>query len=110
MSPRKRLASPNSPKTSRGIAPSSNKSAPDKSLSNSSVNEFCREIIEDYLAGLTRFPGLRKFGKVVPNCGQNDADVVINTIISKSNSGSNETMQNVLAQIVEFWRIFEIFF
>ena len=40
------------------------------------------------------------FGEVGPFCGQNGADVDINTKNSKSNSGSNETMQNVLAPIV----------
>ena len=40
---------------------------------------------------------LGQFVKVGPFWGQNGADVDINTLYSKSNSGSNETMQNVLA-------------
>ena len=49
----------------------------------------------------------------IANCfswGRKEADVDINTENSKSNSGSNENMQNVEALIVQFWRIFEIFF
>ena len=53
---------------------------------------------------------LRKFGKVEEFHGPNEADVDINTKNSLDNSGSNETLQNALASIVQLWRIFEIFF
>ena len=43
---------------------------------------------------------LRQFAKVVPFCEPNEADVDINTRNSLDNSGSNETMQKVLALIV----------
>ena len=43
---------------------------------------------------------LRKFEKVGPFCEPNGADVDINNIDSLDNSGSNETMQKVLALIV----------
>ena len=43
---------------------------------------------------------LVKFGKVEPFCEPNVADVDINNINSLDNSGSNETMQKVLASIV----------
>ena len=43
---------------------------------------------------------LRKFGEVEPFCDLYGADVDINTKNSLDNSGSNETMQKVLASIV----------
>ena len=43
---------------------------------------------------------LRKFAQVGPFCEPNEADVDINNINSLNNSGSNETMQKVLASIV----------
>ena len=43
---------------------------------------------------------LRKFEKVVPFCDLYGPDVDINNINSLDNSGSNETMQKVLALIV----------
>ena len=43
---------------------------------------------------------LRKFEKVGPFCEHYVADVDINTENSLDNSGSNETMQKVLASIV----------
>ena len=43
---------------------------------------------------------LPKFEQVVPFCEPNEADVDINNINSLDNSGSNETMQKVLASIV----------
>ena len=43
---------------------------------------------------------LRKFAEVVPFCEHYGADVDINTENSLDNSGSNETMQKVLASIV----------
>ena len=43
---------------------------------------------------------LGKFAKVEPFYAPNEADVDINTKKSKSNSGSNETMQKVLASTV----------
>ena len=43
---------------------------------------------------------LRKFAKVGPFCEPNEPDVDINNINSLDNSGSNETMQKVLASIV----------
>ena len=43
---------------------------------------------------------LRKFAEVGPFCEPNVADVDINNINSLDNSGSNETMQKVLASIV----------
>ena len=46
--------------------------------------------------------------EIGPFWSQHGAEVDINTINSKSNSGSNETMQNVLALIVKILRIFEI--
>ena len=63
-----------------------------------------REKIEDYLQFLTRNEvsnfRLRKFGEVEPFCDLYEADVDINTKNSLDNSGSNETMQKVLASIV----------
>ena len=41
--------------------------------------------------------------EVVPFCGQNEADVDINTKNSKSDSGSNGTMQIVIASILFFY-------
>ena len=68
---------------------------------------FYREKIEDYLrflthAGETRFPifAWGNFEEVVPFCDLYGADVDINNINSLDNSGSNETMQKVLALIV----------
>ena len=43
---------------------------------------------------------LGKFEKVEPFCEPNEPDVDINNINSLDNSGSNETMQKVLASIV----------
>ena len=43
---------------------------------------------------------LGKFEQVEPFCEPNGADVDINNINSLDNSGSNETMQKVLALIV----------
>ena len=43
---------------------------------------------------------LRKFAEVEPFCDLYGADVDINTKNSLDNSGSNETMQKVLASIV----------
>ena len=43
---------------------------------------------------------LGQFEEVVPFCEPNVADVDINNINSLDNSGSNETMQKVLASIV----------
>ena len=43
---------------------------------------------------------LRKFEEVVPFCEHYGPDVDINNINSLDNSGSNETMQKVLASIV----------
>ena len=43
---------------------------------------------------------LRKFGEVEPFCDLYVADFDINTENSLDNSGSNETMQKVLASIV----------
>ena len=73
------------------------------------VHQHChsREKIEDYLrflthAGETRFPSFQvsKFAEVEPFCDLYEADVDINTKNSLDNSGSNETMQKVLASIV----------
>ena len=50
---------------------------------------------------------LRKFGKVGPFCEPNEWRVDINTENSLDNSGSNETMQKVLALIVWLWRNFQ---
>ena len=41
--------------------------------------------------------GLKKFEKVEPISTPSESDVDINTKKSKSNSGSNETMKNILA-------------
>ena len=49
---------------------------------------------------------IRKFAQVGPVCEPNRPDVDINNISSLDNSGSNETMQKVLASIVQLWRIF----
>ena len=43
---------------------------------------------------------LGQFEEVGPFCEPNEADVDINNINSLDNSGSNETMQKVLASIV----------
>ena len=43
----------------------------------------------------------------MPFCKLYQADVDINTGNSSDNSGSNETMQKVLAAIVYLWRIFQ---
>ena len=68
-----------------------------------------REKIEDYLRFLTHAGFqfllvsnfcLRKFAKVVPFCEPNGPDVDINNRNSLDNSGSNESMQKVLASIV----------
>ena len=53
---------------------------------------------------------MRKFEEVEQFHGPNGADVDIYTKNSLDNSGSNETLQNALASIVQLWRIFEIFF
>ena len=53
---------------------------------------------------------MRKFEEVEQFHGPNEADVDIYTKNSLDNSGSNETLQNALASIVQLWRIFEIFF
>ena len=50
---------------------------------------------------------MRKFGKVEPFCEHYGPDVDINTENSLDNSGSNETMQKVLASIVWVWRNFQ---
>ena len=50
---------------------------------------------------------MRKFGVVVPFCEYYEADVDINTENSLDNSGSNETMQKVLALIVWLQRSFQ---
>ena len=50
---------------------------------------------------------LRQFGEVVPFYDLYEADVDITTKNSLDNSGSNETMQKVLAWIVKLWRIFQ---
>ena len=65
---------------------------------------YYREKIENYLrflthAGESNFR-LRQFAKVVPFCDLYEADVDTNTRNSLDNSGSNETMQKVLASIV----------
>ena len=49
---------------------------------------------------------LRQFAKVGPFCEHYEPDVDINTENSLDNSGSNETMQKVLASIVLLWRMF----
>ena len=43
----------------------------------------------------------------MPFCEPNEADVDINNINSLDNSGSNETMQKVLASIVKLQRSFQ---
>ena len=48
---------------------------------------------------------MRKFEQVEPFRDLYEADVDINTKNSLDNSGSNETMQKVLALIVKLWRI-----
>ena len=50
---------------------------------------------------------MRQFGKVGPFCDLYGADVDINTNNSLDNSGSNETMQKVLASIVWLRRNFQ---
>ena len=50
---------------------------------------------------------LRQFGEVETFCEPHEADVDINNINSLDNSGSNETMQKVLALIVWLWRNFQ---
>ena len=50
---------------------------------------------------------LGTFGEVVPFCEPNGPDVDINNINSLDNSGSNETMQKVLASIVQLQRSFQ---
>ena len=53
---------------------------------------------------------LRTFGKVEHHPGPLVASDKTNTQSKIDISGSNETMQNALASIVQVWRIFEIFF
>ena len=50
---------------------------------------------------------LRQFEEVVPFCEHYGPDVDINTENSLDNSGSNETMEKVLASIVWLWRNFQ---
>ena len=50
---------------------------------------------------------LGQFEEVVPFCDLYGADVDINTKNSLDNSGSNETMQKVLASILWLWRNFQ---
>ena len=53
---------------------------------------------------------MRQFEQVGPFCEPNGADVDINNINSLDNSGSNETMQKVLASIVKLQRSFQKIF
>ena len=56
----------------------------------------------------TRFSilSLRTFGEVEPFLAQDGTSDKTNTIDNFHNSGSNETMQKVLASIVQLWWIF----
>ena len=69
---------------------------------SSIFDSFWRNEVSNFL--------LRKIGKVKPFCDLYVADVDINTENSLDNSGSNETMQKVLALIVRLQRSFQKYF
>ena len=74
---------------------------PAQSLSNQSgKNQRLSSIFDSCWRNEVSNFRLQKFEKVGPFCEPNEPDVDINTRNSLDNSGSNETMQKVLALIV----------